>query len=170
MFILNVQLALDGQIQMRNNGYIDNELATKAGNLIIYFDAHFTELYSVESINRLRDIAFVPVVQPLSSASIIKNNNGRLKEKSETNNDKNNDPTAAANAQRKVMVTFSACLLYGDRHLGWTHANITRTISNTTFGFEKNWFENTTTTSCYHGTFTRNMQRYRQWYISHGIP
>ena len=118
------KLALDGQIQMRNNGYIDNELATKAGNLIIYFDAHFTELYSVESINRLRDIAFVPVVQPLSSASIIKNNNGRLKEKSDTNNDKNNDPTAAANAQRKVMVTFSACLLYGDRHLGWTQMPI----------------------------------------------
>ena len=40
MFILNAnKLALDGQIQMRNNGYIDNELATKAGNLIIYFDA-----------------------------------------------------------------------------------------------------------------------------------
>ena len=44
------KLALDGAKQMSNNGgCIGNQLAEKAGDLIQYFDQHFTELYSVES-------------------------------------------------------------------------------------------------------------------------
>ena len=111
------KLALDGAKQMSNNGgCIDNTLAEKAGNLIQYFDKHFTELYSVESISRLRDIAFVPVTQPPSSRQ---NRNRNLKNQARKSSNSSSNST-----QGKTMVKFSACLLHVDRHLGWTQMPI----------------------------------------------
>ena len=111
------KLALDGAKQMSNNGgCIDNTLAEKAGNLIQYFDKHFTELYSVESISRLRDIAFVPVTQPPLSRQ-----NRSRNIKNESRKSSNN---SSISTQGKTMVKFSACLLHVDRHLGWTQMPI----------------------------------------------
>jgi sacsin len=94
----------DGAKQMKVRGFVDLVVVAKAERLLTYFkeEEHFTELYSVETVQRLSIPKFVPVFPPIVAQSYQQHGDGET------------------GGQNKILVSFRECILESDRHLAWT--------------------------------------------------
>ncbi len=102
----------DGKALMyKNNGFVDIKTVSKAERLLCYFkdETHFSDLYSVETTERLSKACFVPVLKPLNLDASEEGTNIGLANSSDNRSN-----------QKFALVKFSDCVSYKDRHLAWS--------------------------------------------------